>query len=80
MIVESWVNPMSWRSDLSHSASWLASDRAIYSASVDDSATVGCLRDLQVIGAPDRWKIYPVVDLRVSKSPAQSESLYIVWA
>lgn len=53
-----------------------ASVTAIYSASVDDSATVVCLCDFHDTAPPNK-NTYPVVDLRVSISPPQSESLYL---
>jgi hypothetical protein len=59
----------------SHVASRDASETAIYSASHVDSATIGCLLDSQVIGAPASRNRYPLVDLQVDVSPAQSESV-----
>ena len=47
---------------------------AIYSASVDESATVCCLLEHQLIGPLFNIKTYPEVDLLSSLSPAQSES------
>ena len=57
-----------------HMASLQDSVHAIYSASVDDKATVGCFLDFQVIAAFPRIKAYPDVDFRVLISLAQSES------
>jgi hypothetical protein len=49
--------------NLSHAASFALSVRDRYFASVEDSATVGCLRELQVTGSLPNWKMYPQVDL-----------------
>ena len=49
-------------------ASLHASVLAIYSASVEDSATVGCFLDFHVMAALTSIKTYPVVDLRVEIS------------
>lgn len=67
-------NPNSLRSDLIHKASCVALVRAIYSASVDERATMGCSLDCQVIGEFPKKKTFPEVDLLVIKSPAQSAS------
>jgi len=40
-------------------ASFAASERAMYSASIVDSATVDCLTDCQEIGPLARKKMYP---------------------
>lgn len=40
------------------------------SASVLDNATIGCLRDAQLIGPPQNSIIYPDVLFLVSTSPA----------
>ncbi len=55
-------------------ASFAVRVRAIYSASVDDSATVGCFFEHQLTGPPFSIKMKPDFDLRLSLSPAQSES------
>ncbi|KAM7518901.1 hypothetical protein LguiB_017863 [Lonicera macranthoides] len=47
---------------------------ARYSASADERETVFCRFDLQEINDDPRKIQYPVVDLRVSGHPAQSES------
>lgn len=59
-----------------HVASFAASVNAIYSALVDDRATVGYLLEHQLTGPPFSMKIKPEVDFRLSKSPAQFESEY----
>jgi hypothetical protein len=59
----------------SHVASRVTSDAATYSASHVDSATISYLLDPQVIGAPAPRNRYPLVDLQVDISPAQSESV-----
>ena len=58
-------------------ASFEASVKAIYSGSVDDSATVGCLLEHQLTGPPLSMKIKPEVDFRLSLSLAQSESQFL---
>ena len=57
-------------------ASFAASVRAIYSALVDEKATVGCLFEHQLIGPPLSIKMKPEVDFQLFLSPAQSESEY----
>lgn len=59
-----------------HVASLAARVSAIYSASVEDRATVACFLEHQLIGPPFSIKIKPDVDFRLSLSPAQSESEY----
>jgi hypothetical protein len=59
----------------SHVASRAALEAATYLASHVDSATIGCLLDSQVMGAPAPRNRYPLVDLQVEISPAQSESV-----
>ena len=58
----------------SHVASRAASEAAMYSASHVDRATIDCLLDPQAIGAPAPRNRYPLVDLPVDVSSAQSES------
>jgi len=58
-----------------HRASFAASEQAIYLASVLDVATTLCLADFQEIMLLYNMKRYPEVDLQVSLSPAQSESI-----
>ena len=61
-------------------ASRAASEAAIYSASHVDKATIGCLLDPQAIGPPLPVNRYPLVNLQVVVSPAQSESVYpLMW-
>ena len=52
-----------------------ASEAAIYSASHVDSATIGYLLDSQAMGALAPRNKYPLIDLQVDISPAQSESV-----
>lgn len=63
----------SWRS---HIISLTAVDATIYSDSVVDVETVGCLAVLHVTAPPESRNTYPVVDLLVSRSPAKSASEY----
>ena len=65
---------MSPRIRLSQSASHAAVHAALYSASVDERATVGCFLLSQDITPEASMKQYPVVDRLLSLSPAQSES------
>ena len=46
-----------------------------YSASIDESAMIGCFLLLHEIAPDPRVKQYPVVDLQVSGSLAQSKSV-----
>ena len=55
-------------------ASLPASERARYSASLVEWATVRCKMDCHVIAALLRMNTYPDVERRVVKSPAQSAS------
>jgi hypothetical protein len=59
----------------SHIASRATSDAATYSASHVDRATIGCLLDPQAMGPLEPRNRYPLVDLQVDISPAQSESV-----
>jgi hypothetical protein len=59
----------------SHVTSRVASEAATYSVSHIDSAIIGCLLDFQAIGVPAPRNRYPLVDLQVDISPAQSESV-----
>jgi hypothetical protein len=57
-------------------ASLTASHVAMYSALIDDRAT-HCYRfKLHETGEPYIMNIYPIVDLLVTRSPPQSESIY----
>lgn len=47
-----------------HVASFAARVRAMYSASVDDNATVGCFFEHQLTGPPFNMKIKPEGDFR----------------
>jgi hypothetical protein len=59
----------------SHIASRDASEAATYSASHVNSTIIGCLLDPQAMGAPAPRNRYPLIDLQVNVSPAQSESV-----
>jgi hypothetical protein len=59
----------------SHVISRVASEVATYSASHVNSAIIGYLLDSQAMGAPALRKRYPLVDLQIETSPAQSESV-----
>jgi hypothetical protein len=59
----------------SHITSRDTSEAATYSASHVNSATIGCLLDFQAMGTPAPRNRYPLVDLQVDISPAQSESV-----
>ena len=63
------------RRDLIQTTCRLQSDKAIYSASVLDKATVFCARDCHANEAPASWKKYPVWDCQLILLEAQSESV-----
>src|SRR5712671_4250489 len=67
MVGKVCLNPSSLNRFLSHWASCTASDKAIYSASVDNSAVIDCFLECQVIAPPAIMKMYPVVDFCSSK-------------
>lgn len=50
----------------------LAPTAAMYLASMLDFVMVHCLREAQVIGTPARWRTWPKIDLRPSRSLARS--------
>ena len=60
----------------SHSASLVASEQAMYFASVVENATSPCLRESQEMGAPYTLKMWPPYHFRSALSPAKSESGY----
>ena len=62
------------KAESSHTASLAANAAAIYSASVEDAATIACRLLAQLITPPTIKNTFPDVDLRVSLSSAQSES------
>ena len=68
--------PSAVKRSRNHVASLAANVKDIYSASVDDSATVDCLFEHQLTSPPFSMNIKPDVDFRLSLSPAQSESEY----
>jgi hypothetical protein len=61
-----WVSRNSRYKFCNHEASFPASHRAIYSASVEDCTVTGCLLDHQVIAPFAAMKTYPVVDFMSS--------------
>ena len=69
-----WRRPSSVNNRSSHDASFAARVSAMYSASVDDNATVDGLWGYQLTGLLFSIKMKPDVDLRLSLSPAESES------
>src|SRR3954452_8718863 len=77
MVVASLLwKPSSLRKVRSQMASFVACVRAIYSASVDDSATVAWRLLLQLTTPPETRKMYPDVERRESKSLPQFASEY----
>lgn len=56
-------NPNSFSSCFIHNTSWVVFDKEMYSASVDDRATIGCNLDCHDIGQFPRNIINPDVDL-----------------
>ena len=67
--------PNSFSRDCIHTACRLQLDKAIYSALVDDKATVFCARDCHEKMQLANLKKYLVVDLHLMGSLAQSESI-----
>jgi hypothetical protein len=57
-----------------HLASHDAKQAALYSASVEERATVGCFLLIQEMQPEPSVKQYPVTERLESTSPAQSES------
>ena len=62
--------PNSVSSRRSHITFFAASIRAMYSASVDEKATVGYLFEHQLTEPPSSMKMKPEVDFRLFLSPA----------
>ncbi len=56
--------------------SLVARQDATYSASQEEVARIVCFLDLQLTAPPAMVKTYPLIDLRDSRQPAQSESEY----
>src|SRR5258708_9770920 len=52
--------------------------RHIYSASVEDNATVFCFRETQLTAPPASFMMFPVTDFRLMGSLAQSASAYAI--
>src|SRR5229473_2033261 len=75
MVGKVCLNPSSLNRFLSHQASCAASDKAIYSASVDDSAVIDCFLECQVIAPLAIMKMYLVVDF-CSSEFANAASTY----
>ena len=65
---------MSCKILLSQTASQAAMHAALYSAYVEDSATIGCFLLIQENTPEPSEKQYPEIDFLESQSPAQSES------
>ena len=70
--------PRSFKIRLSHTASQAATAAPLYSASVLDSATVGCFLLLQEIAPLSTEKTKPDVDRWSALKPAQSASVRLV--
>ena len=72
------TSPMSFIIYVRYIPSWTAAARAIYSASHDDRATVGCFLDFQEIREPALFKLkqYPLILHLSSVDDAQSASAY----
>jgi len=70
------LTPMSVSSCRNQTTSCVAELKAMYSASAVERATVDCFWLSQLIAPLDILKTLPVVERRVSKSQAQSASLY----
>jgi len=70
------LNPSSFKKLIRWMASFVTSVIAIYSASVDESATVRCFLDSQEIAAPPRIKMDSVYDFLSVASLPQSASTY----
>ena len=71
-----WRIPNSVSNRRSHVAFFAASVKVIYSASIDDKATVSRLLEHQLTGPPFSMKMKSEVDFRLFLFPAQSESEY----
>ena len=74
--VAGWMNLNSVRRVRNHTASFAASNAAVYSASHDELATVFCFFAFQEINPAPKVNPYPPTLLLVSKQLAQSESVY----
>ena len=66
------------RSKMVHFACFAQAVKAIYSASIEESATVHCFGVVQDMDPPVNKKQKPMVGCQVSVSAAQSESLYFL--
>ena len=71
--MENWISP---RRDLIQDICLVVLDMAIYSASVEDNATVFCHLVNHETGEFARNRTYPVMDSRLSGFAAQSLSVY----
>lgn len=67
---------VSSRRDFTHRSCRQVSVAARYSASVVESTTSRCNRDLQQMGPEDNKMTYPEVDRLVDGSPAKPASVY----
>jgi len=56
-------------------ASFVASEASMYSPSIFEKATSGCLQARQIMAPPASMNTQPDVDFRSSGSPAKSESV-----
>ena len=77
MVVRPFISILiSWRNCCNHNTSHAASDKTIYSASVDESAMIICFFDDQDTTPFPKKMAYPPVDVLSSVSPAKSASAY----
>ena len=74
------ITSMSLKKFLNQTASLAASEAAIYSASMVESAMLDCLTLLQTTAAPLRVNSELDVDFPESLSPWKSESVYHVFS
>ena len=76
----SGFSPSSVNSCRIHTFSWVAFDKAMYSASILDNATVGCFLELHVVAPPESIDTYPEIDRLSSILLPQSASEYNVMS
>ena len=70
-----WIMLSSSKMDFSQSPSLATKVATIYSASLEDNATIDCFYVFQVMAPPLNVKRYLDVDREVSLSPPQSASM-----
>ena len=75
-LIHVWNNFQISKEFLNQTASLAASQAAMYSASMVESAMLDCLILLQTIAPPPRVNTDPDVDFRLSRSDWKSESVY----